>query len=109
MPVTCVRNGKDSLITAEALEKAAECLRTLAHPQRLRLVELLLHGRYTVGELAEACGLTSPVTSGHLRLMQHCGMLRQERDGRNTYYQIAQPCLGEFLACVKRHFDSGKA
>ena len=33
----------------EAFAMAAECLRTLAHPVRLRIVQLLLHGRYTVG------------------------------------------------------------
>ena len=35
-----------------AFAQAAECLKTLAHPVRLRFVQLLLHGRYTVGELA---------------------------------------------------------
>ena len=40
------------LLDLELLNDAAECLRTLAHPHRLRMVQLLLRGRYTVGELA---------------------------------------------------------
>lgn len=38
-----------------ALGQAAECLRILAHPHRLRIIQMLLQGSYTVGELAEAC------------------------------------------------------
>ena len=41
------------LTSLAALEEAAECLKTLAHPHRLRMVQMLLRGRYTVGELAE--------------------------------------------------------
>jgi len=43
---------KPDLIGLDVLEGAAECLRTLGHPVRLRMVEMLLHGDYTVGELA---------------------------------------------------------
>ena len=46
-----------------ALEQAAECLKTLAHPHRLRIVQMLLQGRYTVGELAEACEIPSHMGS----------------------------------------------
>jgi hypothetical protein len=47
----------DGLLSLKALADAAECLRTLAHPHRLRMVQMMLHGKYTVGELA---GLPSP-------------------------------------------------
>jgi DNA-binding transcriptional ArsR family regulator len=57
------------LTDLDALGQAAECLRTLAHPHRLRIVQMLLHGQYTVGQLAEACEIPSPMTSEHLRLM----------------------------------------
>ena len=63
------------LTPLEALEQAAECLKTLAHPHRLRIVQMLLHGRYTVGELAQACGVPSHMASEHLRLMQRSGFL----------------------------------
>jgi DNA-binding transcriptional ArsR family regulator len=94
----------DSLIDLDRLATAAECFKILAHPQRLRIVELLLQDRYTVGELAEKCGIPSNIASGHLRLMQRCGFLAPERDGRNVYYQIAEPCLGKFMACIRERF-----
>ncbi|MEQ9410415.1 MAG: metalloregulator ArsR/SmtB family transcription factor [Fuerstiella sp.] len=87
-----------------AFAQAAECLKTLAHPVRLRIVQLLLHGRYTVGELAEDCGVPDNVASEHLRLMQRCGLLTSERDGRRVFYQIAEPHLEDIMACVTSRF-----
>lgn len=72
------------LLDLEALSLAAECLKTLAHPHRLRMIQLLLRGRYTVGELAQACEIPSHMGSEHLRLMQRCGFLMSEKEGRRT-------------------------
>ena len=79
-----------ALMPLEALEQAAECLKTLAHPHRLRMVQMLLRDRYTVGELAEACGIPSHMASEHLRLMQRCGFLDNEKEGRKAYYRIVE-------------------
>ncbi len=89
------------------LEQAAECLRVLAHPHRLRIVQMLLRGRHPVGELAAACGIPSHMASEHLRLMQRCGFLGCEKDGRVAYYRVTEPHLAELMACVERRF--GKA
>jgi len=93
-----------SLIDLEALAQAAECLKTLAHPHRLRMVQMLLRGDYTVGELAEACGIPSHMASEHLRLMQRCGFLRSDKDGRRTYYTIIEPHLKNFMQCIENRF-----
>lgn len=88
-----------------ALTQAAECLKTLAHPHRLQIVQLLLSGEpYTVNELAEACDLNQPTTSDHLRLMQRCGFLSSEKQGRSVYYQIAEPHLEDILQCIQSRF-----
>lgn len=88
----------------EALGQAAECLRTLAHPVRIRIVQLLLHGRYTVGELAEDCGIPDNVASEHLRLMQRCGFFTSEREGRKVFYQVAEPHLAKLMDCIEGRF-----
>jgi len=92
--------------TPDAFAQAAECLRILAHPVRLRMVQLLLHGRYTVGELAADTQVADNVASEHLRLMQRCGFFTSERDGRRVYYQIAEPHLADIMACVESRFLS---
>jgi ArsR family transcriptional regulator, zinc-responsive transcriptional repressor len=92
------------LTDLSALEQAAECLRTLAHPHRLRIVQMLLRNRYSVGELAEACEIPSHMASEHLRLMQRCGFLNSVRDGRFIYYEIAEPHLARIMACIEDRF-----
>jgi DNA-binding transcriptional ArsR family regulator len=92
------------LTSLEALEQAAECLKTLAHPHRLRMVQMLLRGRYTVGELADACGIPSHMASEHLRLMQRCGFLNSEKDGRKAYYRIVEMHLASIMACIESRF-----
>lgn len=87
-----------------ALEMAAECLKTLAHPHRLRMIQMLLQGRFTVGELAAACEIPSHMASEHLRLMRLSGFLASEKDGRKAYYTIAEPHLANIMACVEARF-----
>ena len=95
---------RPKLTSLDALGQAAECLKTLAHPHRLRMVQMLLRGRYTVGELAEACGIPSHMASEHLRLMQRCGLLTNKKDGRKAYYQIVETHLAKIMSCVEARF-----
>jgi ArsR family transcriptional regulator, zinc-responsive transcriptional repressor len=92
------------LLDQEALEAAAECLKTLAHPHRLRIVQMLLAGQYTVGQLAEACGIPSHMASEHLRLMQRCRFLASRKEGRQVYYQVSEPHLANILDCIEKRF-----
>jgi DNA-binding transcriptional ArsR family regulator len=97
--------GCADLTAMEGFARAAECLRTLAHPHRLRIVQLLLRGRYTVGQLAEACEIPSHMASEHLRLMQRCGFLSSEKEGRRTFYRVAEPHLVDMMTCIEKRFS----
>ena len=97
------RNTKD--LDIDALTLAAECLKALAHPHRLQIVQLLLSGKqYSVNEIAEFCDLTQPTTSDHLRLMQRCGFLKSQREGRTVYYEVAEPHLQDIMSCIQSRF-----
>jgi len=99
-----MNTDQDRLMSLDALERAAECLRTLAHPHRLRIVQMLLQGRFSVGELADACQIPSHMASEHLRLMQRSGFLSSEKEGRFTYYGISEPHLGNIMGCIEQRF-----
>lgn len=89
----------------QSLTEAAECLKALAHPNRLQIVQLLMTGkRYSVNEIAEACELTQPTTSDHLRLMQRCGFLTSQRDGRTVFYEILENHLHDIMGCIQDRF-----
>jgi ArsR family transcriptional regulator, zinc-responsive transcriptional repressor len=107
MPVKTKIRKLPALTNIDALNEAAECLKTLAHPHRLRMVQMLLRGRYTVGELAEACEIPSHMASEHLRLMQHCGFLTSEKEGRKAFYQIIEPQLSSIMACIEKRYGEG--
>ena len=102
-PAQAPPGGPDSFV------QAAECLKTLAHPVRLRMVQMLLSGSFTVGELAEDCGVPANVASEHLRLMQRCGFFTSRRDGRRVYYQVAEPHLSQIMGCIESRFLNEQA
>ena len=96
---------KKTVIPApESLAFAAECLRALAHPVRLKILFLLESNRLTVGELAKECAILSHVASEHLRLMQRCGMLSVEKEGQRTFYQICENHVHAILDCMRSKF-----
>lgn len=92
------------LIDLESLTHAAECLKTIAHPHRLRMIQMLLRGRYTVGELADACEIPSHMASEHLRLMQRCRLLGSEKEGRKAFYSVTEPHLASIMNCIEGRF-----
>ncbi len=80
--MTATQSAPKRLTDLDDLKQAAECLRILAHPHRLRIIQMLLQDQYTVGELANACGIASHMASEHLRTMQRCGFLDSKKNGQ---------------------------
>ncbi len=97
---------RSEVLDVGKLQEAAECLRTLAHPVRLRMVQLMLRGKLTVGEIAQACEIPSHMASEHLRMMQHCGLLARRQDGRRIYYQVSEPTVERLMECIERRFGN---
>ena len=93
--------------SVKAFDAAAACLRVLAHPTRLRMVELLIQKEVSVGELASACGVLPHVASDHLRILSDKGLLERERRGRRIYYQILNPGLFDMMECIRSTFSTG--
>ena len=91
-------------LSSQELVQAAECLRALAHPHRLQIIMMLQHGAFTVGELAQACGIPSHMASEHLRFMRDKGFLDFEKKGRKAYYYIVDPGLESIISCVQKRF-----
>lgn len=103
-----MRTRSAKLLDLDVMGEAAECLRMLAHPVRLRMVQMLLHGDYTVQELAESCEIANNLASEHLRLMQHSGFLSRRQEGRYTYYEVVEPHLADIMKCIEGRFGGGK-
>ena len=98
--------AKVQLREMSALTEAAECLRTLSHPVRLRMVQMLLQGEFTVGDLAAACDIPSHMASEHLGKMKDRGLLTSERRGRKIFYQIQEHGLSSIMDSIERRFGA---
>ena len=93
---------RDLKIDQARIERAAAVLKTVAHPLRLRIVELLELGEKSVTELKGLLGVTQPLTSQHLSQMRMRGVLGSRREGAQVYYSIANPDVVKVIHCIRR-------
>jgi len=64
----------------------------LGEPSRLRIVELLRSGPFSVGEIAEALGMRQPQVSKHLRVLSEAGIVSGHSLARRRIYHLrAEP------------------
>lgn len=84
-------------------EKMAKVLKTIAHPDRLLIIEILTNGGKNVTEIIERLGNSQSLTSQHLNLMTDKGILSRTRDGQHVYYKIANRDVLKILKCLYRH------
>jgi ArsR family transcriptional regulator, cadmium/lead-responsive transcriptional repressor len=84
---------------SQATERVADArfFRVLGDPTRLAIIEELLTGPRTVGELVERIGGPQSRISNHLACLRWCRFVEFERDGRQIRYRITDPRLRELL------------
>jgi len=91
-----------NLLPDPILVEAAECLKVMAHPVRLKIVDILMQGKFPVHEIAELCNTSPNQMCEHLRLLKGQKLLSSERQGRTVYYSILSPRLPGLLDCIKK-------
>lgn len=83
-------------------ERKAEMFRALAHPARIRILELLAEGERSVGELQPSVGIESSHLSQQLAVLRRSGLVTSRKQGASVVYAIRDPDLIELLAVAKR-------
>jgi len=86
----------------------ARVLKTVAHPERLAIVELLEHGELSVNDVADAIGAKQSITSHHLNLMRANGVLYDRREGVKVFYGIQNNTVIKLLDCIYRNCEDVK-
>ncbi|MFJ1646372.1 ArsR/SmtB family transcription factor [Streptomyces sp. NPDC088258] len=81
----------------------------LAEPNRRKILDLLLEGPRTVGELTETLAISQPGTSKHLRVLRDAGLVRVRREAQRRWYELTPEPLAELDAWLAhyRHLWSG--
>lgn len=83
---------------AEMCDKIQRLGKGIANPVRYRLVQVLITGPLTVGELVTKVKLSQPAVSQHLRKLKACGLVLGHKNGQEVYYSLNAGYMVEILA-----------
>ena len=81
----------------------AEIFHLLGDPTRLRIVTSCLDESRNVGEIAARVGISSSLTSHHLRLLKGARLVRAERRGKQVFYAAADEHIQRVLKDMLDH------
>ena len=101
-----MQNAPENMIDAmdAAASDAADLLKSLANPGRLRILCALVPGEMTVGELEAATGGSQSYVSGQLLRLRNEGLVACTRDGRSMHYRLSDPRVRPLLERVYELF-----
>jgi ArsR family transcriptional regulator len=83
-------------------EVKAELFRALAHPARIKALEVLSEGPRSVSELQPLVGIESSHLSQQLAVLRRAGLVSTDKHGASVVYAIADPELSTLLASARR-------
>ena len=90
-------------LSMELLEQSARTLKLLAHPYRLKIIEVL-DGKtdgLPVHEIMKCVGISQAAVSQHLNAMQRVGLVSSKRRGKEVWYNISDPDSLTILNCIR--------
>ena len=89
-----------TLIQEENLERMAETLKAIAHPVRLQIVNILMAGERSVGELVRTLGTKQSLTSQQLSILKSRGVLKSRRNGNVVFYSLKNTGIKNIMASI---------
>ncbi len=88
-------------ISPQALRRAAEIIKLLGHPVRLKIVEVLEGGEATVTDIQEQLELEQAIVSQHLAKLRGAGVVAARREGVHVFYQLTENKVPHILKCIR--------
>ena len=89
------------MMTRPLYEAKADFFRTLGHPARIRILELLSEREHAVHELRELIEIESSNLSHQLAVLRRTGLVSQTRRGGQVYYTIFAPEIRDLLMAAR--------
>jgi len=80
----------------------AEFFKTLGHPARIRVLELLSEREHAVGEMLPEVGIEATNLSQHLAVLRRAGLVAFRKEGSTVYYTLTSPQVAELLLVARR-------
>ena len=91
---------KDGLILEKDLERTSETLKAVAHPVRLQIVNLLMNGECSVGELVNTLGTKQSLTSQQLSILKSRKVLKSRRNGNVVFYALVNKGVRNIMESI---------
>lgn len=76
----------------------AEFFKTLGHPARIRVLEILAAGERTVTGLIDELDVEQPYLSQHLAVLRRADFVTTRREGASVFYALADDRVAELLS-----------
>ena len=80
----------------------AEFFKTLGHPARIRVLELLSEREHAVAEMLPEVGVEPANLSQQLAVLRRAGLVTTRKEGSNVYYSLTSPFVAELLAVARQ-------
>jgi DNA-binding transcriptional ArsR family regulator len=100
------RTASELAMAGELQAFKAQFFRALAHPTRVRLLEILVRGGRTVQELQEATTLDQPTVSQQLAVLRNQNIVAAQKEGGSVRYTVRDPLVSELLDLARRIFNN---
>jgi DNA-binding transcriptional ArsR family regulator len=84
----------------------AEFFKTLGHPARIRILELLAVGELSVSELLAEVGLEGSHMSQQLAVLRRAGVVVARKQGNSVIYSLASPDMAELMLVARKVLTS---
>lgn len=88
-------------MTAPLYRLKSDFFKTLGHPARIRVLELLSSGEQSVTQLQQDIGLESSHLSQQLAVLRRAGLVRTRKQGTQVIYALAAPEVADLLALAR--------
>ncbi len=96
---------KHNKLSQEQVAQAAEILKVLGHPIRLRIIEHLdIEGETTVGAIAESLDVSSAQLSTYLKHLKLLNLVKVRKYQTSRYYSLNQSHLKDILQQIRTSF-----
>ncbi len=79
----------------------ADFFKTLGHPVRVRVLELLSHRQHAVSEMVAEIGVEAAHLSQQLSILRRAGLVTARREGLSVTYELASPQVADLLATAR--------
>jgi ArsR family transcriptional regulator len=89
-------------VSAPLYQVKAEFFKALAHPIRIRVLELLSEREHTVGEMLPQVAIEASHLSQHLSVLRKMNLVVARREGSTVVYSLVSPHVAELLAAARR-------